>query len=156
MKTPFHRILPLTIATLLITACATTPTPEELCTPQWIIPRVDQAVERIETRLDRTLKALSKAGESWLRGRSPGPIQLLRLSNAAKDLERELEDGQGVRDLRLISSTCNDPDLIRNQIYRLLDRQGVSDQMTRFLEETGVMNKIIQVAEGAGKTDANS
>ncbi|MEL6688135.1 MAG: hypothetical protein AAFP97_11005 [Pseudomonadota bacterium] len=144
------------IAAIVLSGCATVPTAEEICTPQWIEPRVDRAVDRIETRLDKTLDALTDAGDSWLRGRSPGPIQLLRLSNAAKELEREIEDGQGINDLRLIASTCNDPDLIETQIYALLNRQGISSQMTSFLEETGMMRRIIEVAEGELRTDANS
>jgi hypothetical protein len=144
------------IAAFFLSGCATVPTAEEICTPAWITPRVDRAVDRIETRLDKTLDALTDAGDSWLRGRSPGPIQLLRLSNAAKELEREIEDGQGINDLRLIARTCNNPDLIETQIYALLDRQGVSSQMTNFLEETGMMRRIIEVAEGELRTDANS
>lgn len=144
------------LAAALLSGCASTLTPEEICTPTWIAPRVDQAVDRIETRLDKTLKALSEAGESWLRGQTPGPLQLIRLSSAAKSLEREIEDGQGIRDLRLIARTCNDPELIRSQIYRLLDRQGFSPNMTDFLEQTGVMDEIIARAEGELRTDADS
>ena len=143
------------IGTFILSGCATAPTAEEICTPTWIAPRVDNAADRIETRLDDTLKALTSAGESWLSGQSPGPLQIIRLSSAAKKLEREIEDGQGIRDLRLIARTCNDPELIRTQIYALLDRQGVSSQMTDFLEQTGVMQEIISVAEGELRTDAN-
>lgn len=146
----------LSLAAAYVSGCATAPTPEEICTPTWIEPRVDRAVERIETRLDRTLSALTEAGESWLRGQTPGPLQLLRLSNAAKSLEREIEDGQGINDLRLIARTCNDPELIRTQMYELLYRQGVSPKLTDFLEQTGVMEQIISVAEGQLRTDANS
>lgn len=144
------------MGTAFLTACASTPTPEEICTAEWITPRVDRAVNRIETRLDKTLDTLANAGESWLRGQSPGPLQLLRLSNAAKEFEREIKQGQGIRDLRLIARTCNDPELIRTQIYTLLDRQGVSDQMTDFLEETGMLDRIIEVAEGLERTDPES
>jgi hypothetical protein len=105
-------------------------------------------MDRIETRLDKTLRAFRTVGESWMRGGTPGPIQMFRLSNAAKDLEKELTDGRGVRDLRLLASTCNDPDLIRDQVYSLLDREGLPAPLRDFLDVTGILEGLIQTAEG--------
>lgn len=133
---------------VVLSACSTTPDPAEVCTTAWIEPRVDSAVERIETRLDKTLRAFRTVGESWINGKTPGPIQMFRLSNAAKDLEKELTDGRGVRDLRLLASTCNDPDLIREQIYTLLDREGLPEPLFDFLDATGILEGLIETAEG--------
>lgn len=133
---------------IVLSACSTTPDPAEVCTAAWVEPRADRAVERIETRLDKTLRAFRSVGESWMNGRTPGPIQMFRLSNAAKDLERELTDGRGVRDLRLLASTCNDPNLIREQVYTLLDREGLPAPLIDFLNATGILEGLIETAEG--------
>ncbi|MGB3457201.1 MAG: hypothetical protein WBG08_07290 [Litorimonas sp.] len=137
------------LAVGLLAACASTPDPAEICTVEWIAPRADRAVERIETRLDRTFEELAAASESWLAGRSPGPIQLYKLSNAAKALERELTDGRGIQDLRTLASTCNDPDLIRSELLAILDRQNIPDGVVRFLDGTGLLDRILRTAEGA-------
>lgn len=133
---------------IVLSACSTMPDPAEVCTAAWIEPRVDRSVERIETRLDKTLRAFRTVGESWMSGRTPGPIQMFRLSNAAKDLEKELTDGRGIRDLRLLASTCNDPDLIREQVYTLLDREGLPEPLLDFLDATGILEGLITTAEG--------
>lgn len=140
---------------ILLSACSTTPDPTEVCTAAWIEPRVDKAVERIETRLDKTLRAFRSVGESWMSGRTPGPIQMFRLSNAAKNLEDELTDGRGVRDLRLLASTCNDPDLIREQVYTLLDREGLPEPLLNFLDTTGILEGLIETAKGRNADDRN-
>ena len=133
---------------LALSACSTTPDPAVVCTAAWIEPRVDLAMDQIETRLDKTLRAFRTVGESWMKGGTPGPIQMFRLSNAAKDLENELTDGRGVRDLRLLASTCDDPDLIREQVYSLLDREGLPAPLMDFLDVTGILEGLIQTAEG--------
>lgn len=138
---------------IVLSACSTTPEPTEVCTANWIEPRVDQAVDKIETRLGKTLIAFRSVGESWMSGRTPGPIQMFRLSNAAKALEKELSDGRGVRDLRMIANTCNDPDLIREQVYNLLDREGLPKPLIDFLDVTGILEDLIKTAEGPRVSD---
>ncbi|GLQ23462.1 hypothetical protein GCM10007853_13360 [Algimonas ampicilliniresistens] len=138
----------LLMAAILLSACSTTPDPAEVCTSEWIAPRVDQAVDRIETRLEKALKAFRSVAESRLSGKTPGPIQMFRLSNAAKALEKELENGRGIKDLRVIAATCNDPDLIQDQIFALLKREGLSDGQIDFLDTIGILDRLIRTAEG--------
>ncbi|GHA90996.1 hypothetical protein GCM10009069_12590 [Algimonas arctica] len=138
-----------------LSACSTTPDPADVCTAAWIEPRVERAVERIETRLDKALRAFRTVGDSWMNGNTPGPIQMFRLSNAANDLEKELVDGRGIRDLRMLASTCNDPNLIREQVYTLLDREGLPDPLLNFLDATGILEGLIETAEGRNLNDRN-
>ena len=133
---------------IILSACSTTPDPAEVCTAEWIEPRAEQAVERIEARLEKALTAFRSVGTSWMKGDTPGPLQMFRLSNAAKSLEKELTDGRGVRDLRLLASTCDDPDLIRTEIYNLLDREGLPVPLVDFLDATGILENLIETAEG--------
>lgn len=132
----------------LLAGCASTPDPDVVCTSSWVEPRAERAIERIEKRLDDTFVALKSAGESWIEGTSPGPIQMYRLSRATKKLEKELTDGPGIRDLRTLAATCDDPVLIRDQIDNLLKRQQISDRIMGFLDVTGILDRIVEMAEG--------
>ena len=142
------RKLSLVGAALLLSACSTTPDPAKVCTAEWIEPRADAAVDRIEGRVGKALDAFRDVAESWMDGRDPGPIQMFRLSNATKSLEKELENGRGIRDLRMIAQTCNDPELIRSEVFKLLDREGLPTPLLNFLQGTGILDQIIETAEG--------
>jgi len=95
-----------------LTACASTPKPEEICTSEWISKRSVKAIDSIEKRAGSSIKALTKAAQSWANGKQPGLFQMLALQNSFKGLEKELKTGQGIKDLRLLSSTCNDPEIV--------------------------------------------
>lgn len=84
-------------------------------------------------------------------GRNPGPLQMFRLSNAAKDLEAELKTGRGAKDLRLLAQTCNDSDLVRSSITTLLQREGLPPSLLNFLEATGILETVIETAEKGGE-----
>jgi hypothetical protein len=153
---PLRSFTLLLVSAASLNACATAPDPDIVCSPEWITPRLDVAAQRIEDRLDTALETLGDAGESWIRGRNPGPIQMFKLSQAAKRLEDEVKDGRGIQDLRLIARTCDDPDLIRDQIYALLERQNISGSLLAFLEGTGIMDQIVRTAEGDSAADLRS
>ena len=150
------RSLGLSLFAVLLTACASTPDPAVVCTAEWIEPRAERAVDRIETRSAKALKAFKDVGEAWMSGDSPGPLQLFRLSNAVDSLEDELRNGHGVRDLRTLASTCNDPDLIRTRLVSILDRQNVPSSVTSFLDRTGLLDRLIKMAEDGDPSDAGS
>lgn len=143
-------------AVLCLTGCASTPDPAVVCTAEWIEPRAERAVKRIETRAGKALDALKDAGNSWLSGDSPGPLQLYRLSNAVDDLENELRNGRGIRDLRTLASTCDDPELIRSRFMDLLDRQNIPTSITKFLERTGFLDRLIDMAERGDGSERES
>lgn len=131
-----------------LTACSTTPDPSKICTAEWIEPRADKALGRIETRLDETFKSLRKAGDAWTRGQSPGLFTMMSLDRSLKDLERELTDGRGIRDLRLLAETCDDPDFIQSELNRLLDRQNVPPAVINFMNQIGLYQRLLDLAEG--------
>lgn len=137
-----------TFAGALLSGCTTTPNPAEVCTAEWIEPRANAAVERIERRVGNTLDAIRSVAKSWIDGDRPGPIQMFRLSNALDNLEAELTVGRGVRDLRMLAKTCDDPDLIQAEIESLLEREGLPEPLLDFLSVTGILDRIIRTAEG--------
>ena len=98
--------------TLALTGCATAPDPAKVCTSEWIGERSDKAISRIQSKAGSSLKSLRKAGESWSKGNKPNFIQMALLSRSLKGLENELKNGRGMRDLKTVAATCNDPKII--------------------------------------------
>jgi len=140
-KTTF---LSATLAGLMLSGCATAPDPAKVCTSDWIGARSSKALDRIESRSKSSMNALKKAGESFAQGKQPGVFQLLALSNSMSKLKKELTDGAGVRDLKTLASTCNDPDIIKKSMSDLLDRQSFSPQLRNMVESNPLFQSVVQ------------
>ena len=133
----------LTISTLSLAACASTPDPAKVCTSEWIGERSDKAISKISSKSASSLKALKKASESWVKGKDPSFFTMLALNNATKSLKNELTNGQGIKDLRTLSKTCNDPKLISDAMGNFMRDQGLSERMIGFIEKLEVYQKAI-------------
>ncbi len=128
---------------LLLSACASTPDPAVVCSAEWIAPRAEKAVTRIEKRAKSSFRTLSKVSKTWAAGKTPGPIQMFSLSRAIRGLEKELTQGQGIKDLKTVAKTCNDPEIISDSMRDLLKRQGVSDRLIGQIEGSPIYEGII-------------
>jgi len=137
-------LLALAIISPLITGCATAPDPAKVCTSEWIGKRSDKAVSRIESKAGRSLKSLQKAGKSWSKGKTPNLIQMALLSRSLKGLENELKNGRGIKDLKTLSATCNDPKIISDAMGGFLRKQGLPDNIINFIEGMGLYQEIIK------------
>jgi hypothetical protein len=135
-------------AGICLSGCATTPDPAKVCTSEWIAPRADQALERIEKRTDASFRAVRKAAAAYVSGDTPGPLTLLSLRNALGDLEDELRDGRGARDLRMLATTCNDPEFIRETLTEWLDDKNIPSQVMAALNSFNIVDRLIDLAEG--------
>lgn len=136
------------LSVILLSACASTPDPAVVCTAEWIEPRAERALERLESRTGRAFRALRKAGAAYVAGERPGPLTMLSVRRSLNSIEDELRDGPGVRDLRLLARTCDDPEFIRGQVAKLLDRQNVPTRIIAFLDATNVLDRLVELAEG--------
>lgn len=136
-------LLSIAIISISVTGCATAPDPEKVCTSEWISKRSDKAISRIEKKAVNSIKPLKKAGEKWAQGKKPNPIQLFMLSNSLKSLEKELKNGQGIKDLKILSATCNDPKIISTAMDGFLRKQGLPDNIIKFIEGMGLYQQII-------------
>jgi len=141
--TNFIRISLLTLATVTMSACATAPDPAEVCTSQWISARSGKALNSIESKAGSSIKALTKAAESWSKGKKPNFFQLLALQNSFKGLEKELTSGTGMKALRTLASTCNDPEIISDAMGTLLRKQNLPDNMINFIENFEPYQRLI-------------
>ena len=133
----------MTISALSLAACASTPDPAKVCTSEWIGERSDKAIGKIRSKSASSLKALKKASESWVRGKEPSLFTMIALNNATKSLRNELTDGQGIKDLRTLSKTCNDPELISDAMGKFMREQGLSERMIGFIENLDIYQKAI-------------
>lgn len=131
------------ILSTALAGCATAPDPAKVCTAEWISKKSDKAISRIESKTERSLKSLRKVGESWSKGKTPNPFQMLMLSNSLKSLEKELKNGQGIRDLKILSSTCNDPKIISDAMGGFLRKQGLPENVINFVEGMGIYQELI-------------
>jgi len=137
------KLLAILPAIALVSACASTPDPAEVCSAEWIAPRADKAVSKIEKRAGSSIKNLSKASESWAKGKTPNFVQMLALRNSLNKLKKELSNGQGIRDLRTVAKTCNDPDFIKSSMRDLIERQGVSDDLIKWMENNPLFESVM-------------
>ena len=130
-------------ALLILTACASTPDPAEVCSSEWIAPRATKAVNKIERRAKSSLRTLSKVSETWASGKTPGPWQMFQFTRAIDKMKKELTKGQGISDLKIVAKTCNDPDIIKDSMRDLLDRQGISDSLIQRIEGNPIYQSVI-------------
>ncbi len=122
------------LSTLFLTACATTPDPAKMCTAEWISPRAEKAVSRIERKTRSAIKPIKSVGEALAEGKTPGVFTMMRLSSSFEKLEKELTEGQGIRDIKLLAKTCDDPDIISKAMRNVFENQGVSANVLDFIE----------------------
>ncbi len=119
----------------IFTACASTPDPEEICTASWVADRTSLAVDNIYNETEETVLSLKKIGGIYLEGKSPNIFQLYSLSTKVRGLEKELLRGQGMKDLKTLAMTCDDPRIITNGIATYVDRLELPEKMRSFMED---------------------
>lgn len=132
------------ILSVFLVGCATTPDPAKICTSEWISPRADKAVARLESKTRSAIKPLKSVGDSLAKGKSPNPFTMMRLSSSFDRLERELTEGRGIRDLKLLASTCDDPEIITKAMRDVFENQGVPTKALDFIENLEFYQNILR------------
>ena len=139
-----NKIFPIIILSAALIGCATTPDPAKVCTAEWITPRAEKAIDRLESKTRSAIKPLKSVGESLAKGKSPNPFTMMRLSSSFDSLERELTEGRGIRDLKLLASTCNDPEIITKSLRSVFENQGVPSKALDFIESLQFYKDILR------------
>ena len=119
---------------LLVSACASTPDPAEICTSEWIKPRAEKAMTELMDDTSSAVKSMSKAADKYRQGKTPGPLQMFALSNSLKSLEKELTRGRGIKDLKTLAKTCNDPQIVTNGMTAFVEQLGLPRRMSAFIQ----------------------
>lgn len=138
--------LPFILSTSFLTGCATAPDPAKVCTTEWIAPRTKSAVDDITKSSSSAMKSLRRLGETYAAGKTPGALQLLSLASSMKSLERQVKNGRGIRDLKTLAATCNDPELLTGTLTKFMSDQGLPDNMINFLQQTSIYQNLLQEA----------
>ena len=92
------------------------------------------------------MKSLQKVAERYLEGRQPGPLQLLSLANSMKGLERELKNGSGMRTLKTVAGTCNDPAIITDSLTNVMQLEGLPQNMINFVTSNPIYQSLVNEA----------
>jgi len=117
----------------VVSACATAPNPAEICSADWVSLRADKAMTQFKRDTRPIFKNLRKLGDRAHDGRNIGPLQMYSLMNSMNRLARKFENGRAMKDMRLLASTCDDPDLIKTAMTDFMRDQGFSEQFITFL-----------------------
>ena len=138
-----EKLIPLTALAIMLSACATAPDPAKVCTAEWIKPRTEKAVYAIEKDTRGVIKNLRKVAASYVEGKTPGPIEMFSLTRSVNKLETELESGRGIRDLRTLARTCDDPKIITDAMAGFMRSQGLPDGLVNFIESLDEYQKLL-------------
>lgn len=68
---------------------------------------------------------------------------MFQLTRALDKMKKELTNGQGIRDLKIVAKTCNNPEIIKDSMRDLLERQGISDNLVQRIESNPIYQSVI-------------
>ncbi len=108
-------------ASLGLSSCATTPDPAKVCTSEWIKPRAARAIKGVKRDTYRTIKSLTRRAEKMTSGSALSGYQTMMMINSVQKLIKKLTNGRGVKDLRTLATTCNDPKIVRDSIASAME-----------------------------------
>jgi len=147
MTLKFRSLLTLPATALLcasmLSACASTPDPAEVCTTEWISARSDKAISSIQDRAKSSMKTLSKVSSKVAKCKSPNFLQQAQLLGALNGMRKELTRGQGIKDLKTVAKTCNDPNIVKDAMHGLMKRNGISDSFINTVENSPIYQSLI-------------
>lgn len=132
---------------LLLSACASTPDPAEICSADWIKPRAERAMTEFKSDTRSTFRTLKKVGDKLTNGDQIGPIQMFSVMNAITRLADRFENGRAMKDMRILATTCDDPDLIKLAMTDFMRDQGISENLINFLNGLQEYQKLLETGE---------
>lgn len=125
----------LALALILMSACAAQPRPEEICTAEWIKPRVDTALTGFRENTGEIMESLGDVGSIVVgSGGVLGMLDKVRVMLKLTKLVSNFEGGQTFKDLNTLGRTCNDPELAVNALKGVLTEYKVPEPIMDLLE----------------------
>jgi len=134
-KSPILRASLFSVALVLPMACANQPSPEEICTADWIKPRVDSAMADFRANTGEIMQSLSDTGEEIVG--SDGALGLLDKMKVLLSLTKlvgNFQGGQTLKDLNALGRTCSDPELAINAFKGVLEEYKEPQSFVDLLE----------------------
>ncbi len=104
-----------------LAGCATAPDPAEVCTAEWIKPRAARAIKELRRDTSRTIKSLSRNAEKLQNGGSLSAWRAASMISSVQKLATKIQRGSGVKDLKMLAATCDDPAILRDGVVGYLE-----------------------------------
>ena len=120
---------------LILGACASTPPPEEVCSAGWIKPRTDAALADFKAATADSWESLQRSGDGASTSAEIGLLEKARVILSLASLVSSFQSSQALEDLRTLSRTCNDPELVTNALRSTLAEYGVPNAYIELLDE---------------------
>ena len=136
IRLPSKAAIPALLIASLLPACATQPTPQEVCSAEWIEVRADRAMAEFERDVRPMLRTFERAGNR-LEGSNGdiSPLLMVQVMSAATRFAEKLENSQALDDLQRLSEQCDDPDLMLDAVSGLLEKRGAPPQVIRIMRD---------------------
>lgn len=139
-----RKITALSLSIVFLSGCATTYDPAEVCSASWVQPRAVKAVNEIVKDTNGAVKSIRKTADSYADGKTPGPLQMFSLSRSFEKLEKELTRGRGVKDLKILADTCDNPDIITDGMTDYVQGLGLPEKLTSFIKALPKYREIVE------------
>lgn len=126
----------------------------EVCSADWIKPRTDAALNEFRKSTSGTWESLQKSGK---KAAANGKLGLLERASVLFSLTRlvnSFQNSQALDDLQLLSTTCNDPQLVRNALTDTMAQYNVPQQYIDLLGELEQFTTLLQ-QNGGGLNPTN-
>lgn len=140
---------PILAAGLLLSSCATTPDPAEVCTADWIKPRAERAIKEIQKETGRTIRSLKRDAAKMEKG-TLSTLRAVSMLNSMKKLINRLQNGRGVKDLRLLADTCNEPAIVRDGIANYMEDMGAPESLLELIRDIDFSQPPVDTQTPAG------
>lgn len=150
MPKPFERLITTLLLTVFLTACASTPSPAEICSAQWIKPRTDAALADFKEATSGNWKTLQRSGEQA--SGDLGFLEKARVILSLASIVSSFQSSQAFEDLQTLSKTCNDPELVSNALRGTLSEYGVPAAYIDLLDE---LEGFIDLMNNADQDDSS-
>jgi len=124
--------------------CASTRSPEVVCSSEWIKPRTDAALKEFTSSTRGTWEKLTKTGKRAAKKGSIGLIEKASVLLSLTSLVNSFQNSQALEDLQLLGTTCDDPNLVKNALVGTLQEYNVPQQYIDLLGELDGFMKLIE------------
>ncbi len=131
----------------LLSACATAPSPAEICSAEWVSARSAKAMKQFKRDTRPIFRKLRKTGDALKDGRQPGPLQMFSLMNSLSKLGRKFENGRAMKDMRTLANTCDDPELIKNAMTDFMREQGIDEKFIGFINSLEAYRTMLETGK---------
>jgi len=139
------RLLALVLSAAVLAGCASQQlSPEEICSANWIKPRTDAAISEFRKSTSSTWESLQKSGK---KAASSGKLGLLERASVLFSLTKlvnAFQNSQALEDLQLLSTACDDPQLVRNVLTDTMTEYNVPQQYIDLLNSLDEFTNLLQ------------